>query len=290
VQVPPHRLDDAGALTAEHPGVSHCYGRDGTYNLWFTLAVSPASRLGLDRTAAVLASSCGAGRYLSLPTLRMIKLQVQFGQDDQGQAQRADHSTPTRPTEEIAAAGLAAATDASYTSDAVAPIAPLTAAQVQAVRALQTDLPACPQPFELLARQADMGAAELLQAGEELLRRGAMRRYAAVLRHRKVGFAVNCMTVWNVPAERAEQAGATLAGFPEVTHCYLRPTWPDWPYNLYAMIHCRTDEHCRDLIGRMKTATSIADMLAVYSTKEYKKVRLQYFSPAFAAWEARHGG
>ncbi len=269
----PADLDHAAAIINEHPGVSHNYQRTADYNLWFTLAVPPDSRLGLEGTAAKLAERTGAQDYRLLPADRVFKIGVRLALSDEDTDRQAANS-PQSP---------AAAT--CHASEAPLQITPAVKA---AILALQEDLPAEPRPFDHLATAHGLEVHHLLATAVDLLDAGVMRRYAAVLRHRKVGFAVNCMTVWNAPADRAEQVGQTLAEFPEVTHCYLRPTWPGWSHNLYAMVHCRSDEQCQDLIRRMKAATGLTDMLAVYSTKEYKKVRLQYFSPAFAEWEDQH--
>ena len=62
---------------------------------------------------------------------------------------------------------------------------------------------------------------------------GVMRRFAAILRHRQVGFTANGMIVWKVPEEKISDVGAKLGAFPQVSHCYERPTYPDWPYNVF---------------------------------------------------------
>lgn len=267
---PPERVDAAAAIVSGHPGVSHNYLRTAAYNLWYTLAVPPDSRLGLERTAARLSELGGAICHRLLPATRVFKIGMRLALAD-GEENAADNSASQSP-----AAGHPTRIE-------------ITPSLKTAILALQEDLPAEEQPFDAIAARHGLGTDEMLAAGRDLQAAGIMRRYAAILRHRKVGFSVNCMTVWSVPAARAEQVGIALAGFREVTHCYERPAWRDWPYNLYAMIHCRSDEQCRDLLKRMKTAAGSDEMLPVYSTKEYKKVRLEYFSPAFAEWERQHG-
>src|SRR5665811_2045693 len=71
---------------------------------------------------------------------------------------------------------------------------------------------------------------------------GEIRRFAASIGHRAIGITANAMCVWNVPDERIEGVGAIMAEFPEVTHCYERPRYPDWPYNLFTMVHSYTSE------------------------------------------------
>jgi DNA-binding Lrp family transcriptional regulator len=270
--VPPERVDAAAAIINEHPGVSHNYLRTAAYNLWFTLAVPPDSRLGLERTAARLAELSGAMSYRLLPAVRVFKIGVRLPLAE------SDEELPIET----------AVQSASAPCEPAGGELELTPQIMAAVLALQENLPIEPRPFDATAARHGLTVERMLALAEQLRGSGVMRRYAAVLRHRAAGYAVNCMTVWSVPAERIEQIGAILAGFREVTHCYQRPAFPDWPYDLYAMVHCRAPDDCRRLIDRMKAATSIADVQEVYSTKEYKKARLEYFSPAFAEWETRH--
>ncbi len=271
-KVPPEQADAAAAVINEHPGVSHNYLRTAAYNLWFTLAVPPDSRLGLEKTAARLGEIAGVASYRLLPAGRVFKIGVRL---------------PLAEVDEEPALEKAAdaAEAARQPSRGKFDRTPQTKA---AVLALQEDLPIEPQPFDGIAARYGLTVDRMLAMAQQFRALGVMRRYAAVLRHRAAGFTVNCMTVWRVPPARVEQVGEALAGFREVTHCYQRPAFLDWPYDLYAMIHCRNQDDCRSLIGRMKAAADIAEMLEVYSMKEYKKVRLEYFSPAFAEWETRH--
>jgi DNA-binding Lrp family transcriptional regulator len=115
-----------------------------------------------------------------------------------------------------------------------------------------------------------------------------MRRFSAVLRHREVGFSANAMGVWAVPPDRQEEFGRAAAGFAAVSHCYLRPTYPDWPYSVFTMIHARDRTGCEDVLSAISRATGVADYSALYSTKEYKKTRVRYFADDIQEWEAVH--
>jgi len=114
-----------------------------------------------------------------------------------------------------------------------------------------------------------------------------MRRFAAVLHHRQAGFSANAMGVWAVPGDDAEieRVGALMAGFRAVSHCYRRPSYPDWPYNIFTMVHGRSPEECEQTLTAVAAKTGIRDHRALYSTKEYKKVRVRYFTPDEDAWE-----
>ena len=83
------------------------------------------------------------------------------------------------------------------------------------------------------------------------------------------------------------KVGEKMAAFRAVTHCYLRPTYPDWPYNIFTMIHARTNDECNSVVDQIARETGVSNHGVLYSTKEYKKVRVQYFTEAEAEWEAK---
>jgi DNA-binding Lrp family transcriptional regulator len=109
-----------------------------------------------------------------------------------------------------------------------------------------------------------------------------------VLAHRKAGFTFNGMGVWKVPEERISEVGALMGSYAGVSHCYQRPTYPDWPYNLFSMTHGRTKDECEAVLRSISEEAGISEYIVLYSTKEYKKVRVSYFTPEIYAWEAIH--
>ena len=116
------------------------------------------------------------------------------------------------------------------------------------VRVLQEGVPLVSRPYQALAGQLEMSEEELLATIEDLLRRGIIRRFGATVRHQDLGYVANAMIVWQVPEERIEEVGGIMAGFPEVTHCYQRPAYPpDWPYNLFTMVHGRKRDDCHEI-------------------------------------------
>jgi DNA-binding Lrp family transcriptional regulator len=260
--------DAAAGAACGHPGVSHCYKRAGAYNIWLTLATSPKSRLGLDKTAALLSASGGADSYMVLPALKRYKLHVRFG------APYAEDNHACEPP----------------TGGGTAPGWPnLTDDQVRAVRALQTDLPNEPEPFAAVAAKAAISADDLLVFATDFLSAGWMRRYAAVLRHRAAGAAENVLVAWRVETDRANRAGAACAAFRQVSHCYLRPAGRDWPYTLYTMIHGSTADQCRRVIADLAAAAGMGERAELWTLAEYKKKRISLFSDQEAQWEAVHG-
>ncbi len=268
VKVDPARVDQAGAIISEHPGVSHNYKRNHAYNIWFTIALPPSS--SLEATVEAMHRLTGAEATRLLPTLRLFKIGVQLD---------------IASEEEATARSQPAYTEADRRR---AETTPLTPRDIAAVRELQEDLAIAPRPWGPLAERLGVAVDELLDHARALQESGHMRRFAAILHHRQAGFNANPMAVWKVPEERAEEAGSTMASFKAVSHCYLRPTYPDWPYNVFTMIHGRKVAECEQVIDAIAEATGIQERALLYSTKEYKKTRVRYFTPDLAEWEERH--
>ena len=266
-RVDPARVDDAAATISQHPGVSHNYLRSHTFNLWYTIAVSPLSKLGLEKTIGILHRESGADSTRRLPTLKHYKIGVKF---DVGDESRPDDPDALPYTE------AKQATDTS-----------LTPAEIEFVRVMQRDLLLNPMPFVDCARELGVSFAELQAMHQRFLETGKMRRFAAVLHHREAGFSANAMSVWAVPGDDAEVdgVGEIMAGFRAVSHCYRRPTYPDWPYNIFTMVHGKSRAECEQTLNAIAKKTDIRDHSALYSTKEYKKVRVRYFTGEEEQWE-----
>jgi DNA-binding Lrp family transcriptional regulator len=266
-QVDPSRVDEAAAIISRHPGVSHNYLRNHSFNLWYTIAVSPLSRLGLEKTVELLHRQSEARSTRLLPTLKLFKIGVKF--DVVGESRPDDLDTPI------------------YTEQSRATDATLTPEEVAFVRVMQRDLPITPAPFVEYAKELGVTLPALQSMRHRFLDSGKMRRFAAVLHHRQAGFSANAMGVWAVPGDDAEieRVGALMAGFRAVSHCYRRPSYPDWPYNIFTMVHGRSPEECEQTLTAVAAKTGIRDHRALYSTKEYKKVRVRYFTPDEDAWE-----
>ena len=155
---------------------------------------------------------------------------------------------------------------------------PLTPRDIDFVRYMQRDLPVTETPFA----DAPFPLAELHR---QFLETGRMRRFAAVLHHRKAGFSANAMGVWAAPESEIDRVGELMATFREVSHCYRRPSYPDWPYNIFTMVHAKSQDECEKILTAIAQKTGIQDRSALYSTKEYKKVRVKYFTNEEAKWE-----
>lgn len=154
----------------------------------------------------------------------------------------------------------------------------LTELEKQLVRELQAGLPLVSRPFEALGAKLGLTEEETLAKVKELQERGYLRRIAAALRHHQVGYVANAMIVWRIPEERVEEVGNLFARLPEVTHCYQRKMWPEWPYNFYTMIHMSTREECYTKAQEMAEMIGIKDYQLLFSTKELKKSSMRYFT------------
>ena len=267
-RTPVERQDAAAAVFSTHPGVSHNYLREHELNLWFTLTVSPRSQLGLDRTVELLGELAEVDVIRPMPALRFFKIGVDL--DVKGDRDPAAKLVKPKPVRKAP------------------PPESLTDRDLDAIRALQRDLPAEAEPFGELAAEAGFETAELFAYGQSFIETGQMRRYSAVLAHRNAGFVQNGMGVWRVPEERLDECGQTMAAFRGVSHCYQRPTYPDWTYNLFSMTHGRNKAECEAVLAAIGAETGLDDYSVLYSTKEYKKTRVSYFTPEEAAWEQAH--
>ncbi len=142
---------------------------------------------------------------------------------------------------------------------------------------LQRDLEIVPRPFQAVAEQAGVPEEELLAAIRSLLDKGYIRRFGATLRHQQSGYAANALVAWRVPEAEVRRLGQKLASFRAVSHCYARRPAPEFPYNLYSMVHGKTREDCERLAQEMAAETGIADFELLFSETELKKTTMRYF-------------
>lgn len=270
MRIAPSRLDEAAAIVSGHPGVTHNYRREHAFNLWFTINVPPGSVLQahIDRLHALT----GSEATLPLPTVRRFKIGVSL---DMSGARAMNHKAePAAAPRRHRRAG---------------PVEPPSEAEVALIRAVQGNLPLRPDMFHEAATALGVTDAEVVAGLQRLRERGALRRVAGILRHREAGFNANGMVVWNAPPDRAEEIGRAMASFSAISHCYERPRFPEWPYNLFTMIHARTPEEVDGFVAELEAMSGISDHATLYSSVEYKKIRPMYFTPEIADWERANG-
>ena len=248
------RLDSVALQVNKHPGVSHNYERDHEFNMWFTLAV-PADG-DLKRDLEIMASLEGVIKFRLLPTLKLYKIGVKLDMVN---------SDPNKitPDDKVKKMDLKKFE--------------LTSRDKEFIRELQKDLEVTPRPFDTLAKNLGITVDELFKKAIEYETMGVMRRFAAILRHRDAGFAANGMIVWVVPEDKIDEVGYKLASFPQVSHCYRRPVYPDWPFNLFSMIHARTIEAAKKIAIELSNFVGINEYKILFSSREFKKERVKYF-------------
>jgi DNA-binding Lrp family transcriptional regulator len=257
----PHR---AAKIINSHPGVTHNYLRNHDFNLWFTIAVEPGSKLGLDGTLDVLAAETGAQSIRQLPTLKLFKIRMDLEME--------------AGTDALAAAGEA------VEPRELDPIE-LSREDVETIRAAQGPMPVIPEPYAPAAERLGVSQEAVLDRLASLRERDGLRRVAAILYHRRAGFSANGMGVWKVPEDEVLDTGRRMAAFRGVSHCYQRPTYPDWPYSVFTMAHGRSKEECDAILDSIAASTGITERATLYSSTEFKKVRMLYFTPDFRRWE-----
>jgi DNA-binding Lrp family transcriptional regulator len=260
----PHR---AAKIVNSHPGVSHNYLRNHDFNLWFTIAVEPDSELGLAGTLELLARLTGAESVRELPTLKLFKIRMDLEMEG--------------GTDALSAAGVA--------QDPMEPDPiELSELDVAVIRATQGPMKVVPEPFAEAAEELGVSQRDLLDHLESMRERKALRRVAAILYHRRAGFSANGMGVWKVPEEQIMDLAPRMAAFRGISHCYQRPTYPDWPYSVFTMAHGRSKGECDAILDSIAEDTGIEERRTLYSSTEFKKIRLLYFTDDHKRWEAEH--
>lgn len=141
----------------------------------------------------------------------------------------------------------------------------------QLLKSIQDGIPIVSEPFKHIAEELELSEGEVLRRLNNLMKEGVIRRFGASIGHRVIGITANAMCTWNVPDEKVEEVGAIMAGFPDVTHCYERPRFEDWKYNLYTMVHAYSRDECEKIAKEISIATGIKDYRILFSEKEFKK-------------------
>ncbi|MDH3277884.1 MAG: Lrp/AsnC family transcriptional regulator [Nitrosopumilus sp.] len=248
------QLEQVANQINRHPGVSHNYERDHQFNLWFTLAVPPGSDLKTEIEKFNVLK--GIKKVRMLPTLQLFKIGVKLDMVD-------DKKHEIAPTEE----------KKQIKNVKFEP----TEKDKNFIRELQKDMEIIDEPFVKAANNLGITEMELFEKMKEYQEIGVMRRFAAILRHRQVGFTANGMIVWKVPEDRIPEVGEKLGSFPQVSHCYERPTYPDWPYNVFSMIHCKTHDEANDMAKTIQNQIHVNEYRILFSSREFKKTRVEYF-------------
>jgi DNA-binding Lrp family transcriptional regulator len=259
----------AARIVNSHPGVSHNYLRTHEFNLWFTIATPPDSELGLQGTLDVIQRDTGAESIRQLPTLVLFKINMNL--EMEGSTDELVKHIEAAPPRELE-------------------MQPYDEFDIAVIKALQGPMQVAERPYDEAATQVGVSTDKLVAHLEAMQERKLLRRVAAILYHRRAGFSANGMGVWRVPDDQILDVGGRMAAVRGISHCYQRPTYADWPYSVFTMAHGRSKEECDAILDSIAEMTGLhgEDRATLYSSTEYKKIRLHYFTPDYAEWEKNH--
>jgi DNA-binding Lrp family transcriptional regulator len=262
----PHR---AAEIVNSHPGVSHNYLRTHEFNLWFTIATPPDSGLGLQGTLDVLQQMTGSESIRQLPTIVLFKINMNL--EMEGDTEDLTKAVQAAPPREL---------DAQPYDDF----------DIAVIKALQGPMKVSLRPYDEAAGEVGIATGKFLEHLEGMRERKILRRVAAILFHRRAGFSANGMGVWRVPEDQIMDYGTRMAAVRGISHCYQRPTYADWPYSVFTMAHGRSKDECDAILDSIADMTELHgdDRATLYSSTEYKKIRLHYFTPDYAEWESKN--
>ncbi|MCP4076956.1 MAG: Lrp/AsnC family transcriptional regulator [Gammaproteobacteria bacterium] len=212
------QFDKITSIVNAFDEVAHNYRREHKLNMWFVLATE--TEQAIQNVISDIESKTGL-KVFNCPKLQEFYVGLKLHIDSKGQVD----TVPMDVNRDKLA----------YSS--MAPVAPNTFER-KIIAASQAGLPLVSKPYELLARQLDSDTKSIMNSFDALLKNGTMRRIGAVPNHYKLGLRGNGMTVWDVPDELVSEIGEKIGSMGFVSHCYQRPRHlPDWPYNLFAMVH-----------------------------------------------------
>ncbi len=244
-KVDDHGIERFAAAVIEINEITHAYLRDNEYNVWFTVTALDAERLGaiLERCA----SFPGVRDVLNLPTKRVFKISAVWGSEVQ-QPSCGAHSTDVYSPNE---------------------------SEKKLVRTLQKQVPLTEMPFAAIAGTGGTDEETVLSTLAAWCKNGVIRRFGARLNHRKIGYTENILAAWKGPD--VVDWGERFANMESVSHCYLRESRPNWPYELYTMIHARSADEARNILSGMKDIAVDSDVLLLKTIHELKKTVMKYF-------------
>jgi DNA-binding Lrp family transcriptional regulator len=260
MRVPQQRVEDVARIVSACPGVSHNYARIHRWNLWFVAAAADESQLA--QLLDDLEARCGCP-MLRLPLVESYHIDLGF--DLSGGAARKNPAlcgarSPSRPS--------------------------LSAQQSALAAGLATGLAFVPFPFAELAVRVGTTEAAIIRGTGEWLQTGVISRLGVIVRHHELGYTSNAMVAFDIPDELATQTGRHIAAQSGVTLCARRTrSRPDWPYNVYCMIHGRSDESVIARIELLREQCSLDEwpFAVLFSTRRFKQ------QAAIISSEVAHG-
>lgn len=250
MKVAGERIEKAGQVIRDHPGISHGYRRDHEFNIWVTLS----TKANMEDELKLLSSSIGVEAIFALPALKIYKLRAYFGADGEDQLE----------------------TVAATVTEVISQKKELSPLDKSVINELQHDLPLIAMPFTQSALKLNIDVNDFLMTCQSLLQRGIIRRFGASIDHRNAGYHANAMACWVMSPDKVNAAGKKIASLPQVSHCYERKTNALWPYNLFAMVHGNSQDRCQQIIDNISREIGNRVLAVLFSTQELKKTRIKY--------------
>jgi len=250
LKVKTENIKKVSVVINAHPGVSHNYLREHAYNIWFTLSIEKEK--DFQKEISTMLNGTQYEEYIILPAIQTFKLKVHFnltGHEQQNESIKQN----------------------------IKKFVSLNDKEKWILVVLQQPFPLVHQPFMQIAQQLDLTEQQLRNSIEKLKQKGVIKRIVGMLRHRHVGFSENNMLCFNIPNERIKEAGNIATTFNEISHCYQRPVFPNWPYSLFCMTHAQSKERANELMKEISKRIKCNDYIALKSIKEFKKERVKYF-------------
>jgi DNA-binding Lrp family transcriptional regulator len=247
---PAAQMQRIADLVSARPEVNHNYQREHHYNLWFV--ATAADQEALERTLRAIEVDTGCA-IIALPLEQEYHIDLGFDLTSPHKHRSPLPGTPARA---------------------------MDAVERQLIAALQPGLELVPQPFARLGERTGMGEDEVLERIAGWLAEGLIKRFGVVVRHHELGYRANAMVVFDLPYTEVDRIGQRLAAEPGVTLCYRRTrSLPDWPYNLYCMVHGRSREEAQPVIDRLVDIVGVP-ATSLFSTRRFKQCGARYFAEA----------
>ncbi len=255
LQVPAQRFEEITQLVNSFPQVAHNYQRDHRLNMWFVVATEHADQI--DSVIEEIEQRSGLKVY-NCPKRKEFYIGLKLHIEQDGHIRTV-------------------AMDPSWMRDPVTPIHKPDELDRQLILHTQQGLPLLEQPYDHLAQQLGISTQQVMQRLQGMIETGVIRRIGAVPNHYRLGLSANGMTVWDVAGDEADALGRLFGTLDFVSHCYLRPRHrPDWPYNLFAMVHGNTRESVLEKVREMEKMTiSPINHEVLFSTAILKKTGLR---------------
>lgn len=252
--VPEARLAEVAQLVNRHPEINHNYEREHPFNLW--LVATAANAAHLDRVLGEIAQETG----LHIMRLPMVQdYHIDLGFDLRATVALADRRSMKEPVSKTALT--------------------LDAQDYALIAAIQDGLPLVARPYAEIGATAGLSETDVLSRLERLLKQDVIKRFGIVVRHHELGFCANAMVVWSIPDERIDELGRYIGASGLVNLCYQRPRClPDWPYNLFAMIHGKDRDAVLERLALMRDQCGLMDFEyeVLFSKQRFKQTGAHY--------------